>query len=73
MSKAKVDYETTERSLQDQLAGYSRQLEEMDLILDKQSHGEPGQRSYVDGDYEVLLTKHEELKAELKEQREVCT
>lgn len=73
MSRAKVDYGTTERSLQDQLATYRRQLEEMGLILDKQRHNESGQRGYVDDDYEVLLTKHGELKAELKDQREVCT
>lgn len=73
MSKAQVDNEATEKSLQDQLASYSLQLEELSLILDKQCHGEPGQKSYRDDDYKGLLTNHEELKAELKDQREVGT
>ena len=71
MSKAKVDNEATEQSLQDQLASYSLQLEEMSFILDKQCQVEPGQKTYRDDDYKGLLTNHEELKAELKEQREV--
>lgn len=63
--RAKSDYEATERSLQDQISDLTR-------TLDAQDAGDSKPRGDIDGDYEALLAQHEELRAELKEQREVC-
>ena len=65
ISKAKADYEATERSLQDQIESLSQALDDQN-----RGSGEPRGCS-VDGDYGTLLAQHEELKSELQEQREV--
>ncbi|RPB22856.1 hypothetical protein L211DRAFT_826363 [Terfezia boudieri ATCC MYA-4762] len=64
ISKAKADYEATERSLQDQ-------IENLNQALDDQDRGSGEPRGCSDDDYGTLLAQHEELKAELQEQREV--
>lgn len=65
--KIKADYEITERSLQDQ-------IESLSQVLNEQDRGTGGPRGgSVDDDYGTLLAQHEELKAELQEQREVRT
>lgn len=63
ISKANADYEATQRSLQDQ-------IESLSQALNEQGIGEPRGGS-AGVDYGVLLAQHEELRAELQEQREV--
>jgi len=65
ISKTKADYEATERSLQDQ-------IERLNQALDEQDRNSGGLRGgNMGGAYGTLLAQHEELKAELQEQREV--
>jgi len=64
-SKARADYEATERSLEDQ-------IESLTQALDDQNRGSGGPRGCSVDEYGTLLAQYEELKAELQEQREVC-
>ncbi|KAF8463139.1 hypothetical protein BDZ91DRAFT_316714 [Kalaharituber pfeilii] len=68
ISKLKENSEAIERSLHGQIENLKQQLEDVSRQLDE---GSSRIAATADGDYEVLLAKHEELKAELREQQEV--
>lgn len=87
IAKVKADNVSSERMLKEQFEEQDNQLQDMRQRLDDQERDfdeqlrrtqqqnkestSMGRSGQMNGDYEDLLRKHEDLKAELKEQQEV--